>query len=207
MFDLFITVALVNLVALMSPGPDFFFISQTAISRSRIEAIKGALGVSLAVAIWATIALLGLNLILEKMSWLHKLIMVGGGVYLVWMGVQLLMSARSQHKTPNTEAALALSLTRRNSFFRGLLTNLSNPKAIIYFSSVFSIFVGPDVSSLVRVGIFGVIIGETLLWFSLVALLFSLPWMREKYRRLAKWIDGFAGALFTLFGIHLILSR
>ncbi len=44
MLMLFLTVALVHIIALMSPGPDFFFVSQTAISRSRREAMMGVLG-------------------------------------------------------------------------------------------------------------------------------------------------------------------
>jgi threonine efflux protein len=61
----------VHIVALMSPGPDFFFVSQTAVSRSRKEAMMGVLGITTGVMVWAGVALLGLNLILEKMAWLH----------------------------------------------------------------------------------------------------------------------------------------
>lgn len=92
-------------------------------------------------------------------------------------------------------------------FLRGLLTNLANPKAVIYFGSVFSLFVGDDVGAGARLGIFALILGETLLWFSLVAVVFALPAMRRGYQRLARWIDGVAGVLFAGFGINLILSR
>ncbi|KFK93638.1 LysE family transporter, partial [Serratia sp. Ag2] len=69
MLILFFTVAVVHLIALMSPGPDFFFVSQTAVSRSRREAMMGVVGISLGVMVWAGVALLGLNLILQKMAW------------------------------------------------------------------------------------------------------------------------------------------
>lgn len=93
------------------------------------------------------------------------------------------------------------------SFLKGLLTNLANPKAIIYFGSVFSLFVGDSVSSGARWGIFLLIVLETLAWFTVVASLFALPGMRRGYQRMAKWIDGIAGTLFAGFGIHLIISR
>ena len=51
MLMLFLTVALVHIVALMSPGPDFFFVSQTAVSRSRKEAMMGVLGITM--ALWS----------------------------------------------------------------------------------------------------------------------------------------------------------
>ncbi|MGP2411903.1 threonine export protein RhtC [Yersinia sp. 2553 StPb PI] len=206
MLMLFLTVALVHLVALMSPGPDFFFVSQTAASRSRREAMMGVVGISLGIVIWAGVALMGLNLILQKMAWLHQIIMVGGGLYLCWMGWQLLKSARA--KRHGSEGVVQVALPARGrTFLRGFLTNLSNPKAVIYFGSVFSLFVGDDVSAGARWGLFVLIVGETFVWFTIVACVFALPVMRRGYQRLSKWIDGLAGVLFAGFGIHLILSR
>ncbi|WP_158781979.1 threonine export protein RhtC [Pantoea sp. BAV 3049] len=208
MLMLFLTVALVHLVALMSPGPDFFFVSQTAASRSRKEAMLGVLGITMGIVIWAGVALMGLNLILQKMAWLHQIIMVAGGLYLLWMGWQMLRSARQQHKNPLPPQEKAVELSRNGrSLMRGFLTNLANPKAVIYFGSVFSLFVGDDVGSGARWGLFLLIIAETFAWFTLVASIFALPAMRRGYQRAAKWIDGVAGALFAGFGIHLILSR
>lgn len=206
MLMLFLTVALVHLIALMSPGPDFFFVSQTAASRSRREAMMGVLGISLGIVVWAGVALMGLHLILQKMAWLHQIIMVGGGIYLCWMGWQLLRSARAQQTQPAAEAQVALPKAGR-SFIRGFLTNLSNPKAVIYFGSVFSLFVGDSVGAGARWGLFLLIVAETFVWFSLVAVVFALPAMRRGYQRLAKWIDGLAGVLFTGFGLHLIFTR
>ncbi|MDT3253293.1 threonine export protein RhtC [Serratia sp. root2] len=208
MLMLFLTVALVHLIALMSPGPDFFFVSQTAASRSRREAMMGVVGISLGIVVWAGVALMGLHLILQKMAWLHQIIMVGGGIYLCWMGWQLLRSARSQNaqSVPTEDVKVALPKAGR-SFIRGFLTNLSNPKAVIYFGSVFSLFVGDDVGAGARWGLFLLIIAETFVWFSLVAVVFALPAMRRGYQRLAKWIDGLAGVLFTGFGLHLIFTR
>ncbi|HDL7147599.1 TPA: threonine export protein RhtC [Yersinia enterocolitica] len=206
MLMLFLTVALVHLVALMSPGPDFFFVSQTAASRSRREAMMGVTGISLGIVVWAGVALMGLNLILQKMAWLHQIIMVGGGLYLCWMGWQLLKSARSKRDTSEPEVQVALP-ARGRTFWRGFLTNLSNPKAVIYFGSVFSLFVGDNVTAGARWGLFVLIVAETFVWFSIVACVFALPMMRRGYQRLSKWIDGLAGVLFAGFGIHLILSR
>ncbi|MBH2901277.1 threonine export protein RhtC [Serratia ureilytica] len=206
MLMLFLTVALVHLIALMSPGPDFFFVSQTAASRSRREAMMGVVGISLGIVVWAGVALMGLHLILQKMAWLHQIIMVGGGIYLCWMGWQLLRSARAQQAPPAAEAQVALPKAGR-SFIRGFLTNLSNPNAVIYFGSVFSLFVGDSVGAGARWGLFLLIVAETFVWFSLVAVVFALPAMRRGYQRLAKWIDGVAGVLFTGFGLHLIFTR
>lgn len=202
MLTLFLSVMTVHFIALMSPGPDFFFVSQTAVSRSRKEAMLGVLGITAGVMVWAAVALLGLNLILAKMAWLHSIIMVGGGLYLCWMGFQMLRGALKKSDAPQVELAAG-----GRSFVKGLLTNLANPKAIIYFGSVFSLFVGDSVGANARWGIFVLIVVETFAWFTLVASVFALPRVRRGYQRMAKWIDGVAGALFAGFGIHLIISR
>lgn len=209
MLILFLTVAAVHLVALMSPGPDFFFVSQTAMSRSRKEAMMGVLGITLGVLVWAAVALMGLHLLLQKMAWLQQIITVGGGLYLLWMGWQLLKSARAKQAAGDSAAesqSVALP-ARGKTFMRGLLTNLSNPKAVIYFGSIFSLFVGDSVGNGERWGIFALVTLETLAWFTVVTMVFALPVMRRGYQRLAKWIDGVAGVLFAGIGIHLIISR
>ena len=208
MLTLFLMVAMVHMIALASPGPDFFFVSQTAASRSRKEAMMGVIGITLGVAVWAAVALMGLHLILQKMAWLHQIITVGGGLYLCWMGWQLLKSARSKKQDGGAETDVAVALPARGrTFMRGLLTNLSNPKAVVYFGSVFSMFVGDSVSGGERSAIFLLIVIETLAWFSLVAMVFALPKMRRGYQRLAKLIDGVAGVVFAGFGIALIVNR
>lgn len=92
-----------------------------------------------------------------------------------------------KEKVASAEPQVELARSGR-SFVKGLLTNLANPKAIIYFGSVFSLFVGDSVGAGARWGIFLLIIVETLAWFMVVASLFALPGMRRGYQRMAKWI-------------------
>lgn len=202
--SLFLTIAAIQLVALASPGPDFFFVSQTAVSRSRRQAMFGVAGIALGALVWAALALLGLQIVLHQMAWLSRLIAVAGGLYLAWMGVKML---RGAWKTPAGGAAQVVTVERSDfaALRAGLLTNLANPKALVYFGSVFSAFVGDGVGAAARWGLWGLIIAETFLWFSLVAAFFALPAMRRGYLRLTRWIDGVAGAVFVLFGLHLIL--
>lgn len=205
--SLFITIAIVQIIALMIPGPDFFFVSQTAVSRSRHEAMAGVIGISLGVAVWAALALLGLQLLLQKLIWLERLISIGGGLYLCWMGLKLLRAALSKSAQTPSAAPVQVFAGAWRSLRNGLLTNLANPKAVIYFASIFSALVGAGVSSGVRWGLWAMVVIETFLWFSFVAVCFALPVMRRGYLRISRWIDGCAGAVFMLFGLHLMFSR
>jgi threonine efflux protein len=205
--SLFITIAIVQIIALMSPGPDFFFVSQTAVSRSRHEAMAGVVGITLGVAMWSALALLGLQLLLHRVIWLERLITIGGGLYLCWMGVKMLRGALAKPKASAAEPVVQVYAGALRSLRNGLLTNLANPKVVIYFGSIFSAFVGQGVTSAARWGLWALVVIETLLWFSFVAGCFALPMMRRGYLRISRWIDGCAGAVFMLFGLHLIFSQ
>jgi threonine efflux protein len=86
------------------------------------------------------------------------------------------------------------------------LTNLANPKAVVYFGSVFSAFLGSGLDSATRWQLWLLVSAESLLWFALVASVFGIPLMRRGYLRLARAIDGLAGAVFVGFGLHLMLA-
>ena len=204
--NLFLTIALVHLVALLSPGPDFFFVSQTAVSRSRKQALFGVLGITLGITLCSALALLGLQLVLHRLAWLQQLIAVAGGLYLVWMGWRMLRGAFAHAPAAHGEA-VAASGGELATMRAGLLTNLANPKVVVYFGSVFSAFLGDRVDAAARWGLWALIVAETFAWFALVAAFFALPAMRRGYLRLARWIDGFAGAVFVAFGLHLIFAR
>lgn len=204
--SLFLTIALVQIIALMSPGPDFFFVSQTAVSRSRKQAFFGVVGITLGIAVWAAFALLGLQLLFQQLAWLQRLLTIAGGLYLAWMGVKMLRGAWGAPAT-GVEPAQRLQQGDMATLRAGLLTNLANPKALVYFGSVFSAFLGDRVSNGARWGIWSLVVVETLVWFSLVAALFAMPAMRRGYLRLSRWIDGVAGAVFVAFGLHLIFAR
>ena len=206
--NLFLTIALVHLIALLSPGPDFFYVSQTAVSRARHEAFAGVVGITLGVALWAALALLGLQLLLHRLLWLERAVAIAGGLYLCWMGFKMLRGALlGPSGVMATEAPDSLARGAWSALRRGLFTNLANPKVVIYFGSIFSAFLGAGISTGARWGLWAMVVAETLLWFSFVAGCFALPAMRRGYLRVRRWIDGCAGAVFMLFGLHLMFTQ
>lgn len=205
MFVALCTLIFIHFCALITPGPDFFLVSQTAVSRSRKDAVLVAFGICLGAMVWSLLALMGLNIIFEKMAWLKQGLLVAGGLYLCWLGYQMLRSAFS--KGEQSIKQIVLPQSPYLFFMKGLLTNLSNPKAVIYFGSVFSLFLANPLFDQHHSLLFIIITIETLLWFLVVAFVFSLPTFRTAYQNFAKWIDGISGGIFTLLGVYLIGSR
>lgn len=201
----FLTLLVVHLLAMMAPGPDFFYCSQTAASRSHREALAAAAGVTLGTMFWAGITLLGLEIVFEKFAWLHETIFVLGGLYLLWMGVNLLRHAlRKVQGIKGTAKPMQIEASVTRAFLRGLLTDLANAKALIYFTSIFAMMLTPEMDASFRWTLFGCLAVETFLWFLVVITVFGLPSVRHGYFKLSRWIDGAAGALFGGFGLALL---
>lgn len=205
MFFLLSSLIVIHFFAVATPGPDFFYVSQVAASESRKNGFKAVAGITVGFVVWASIALLGLNVVIQKMAWLHQGIMILGGLYLCYMAFLLVQSAIKKQLPKKENAVIEVANVKRKAFFiKGVLTNLSNAKVLVYFSSIFSLILTDDLSNLMKWMILFTVIIETILWFSLVAFIFSLPVIKKKYHSFAKWIDGFAGVIFGAFGLALI---
>lgn len=212
MTSLLASLVVVHLIALMMPGPDFFFVTRTAVSQSRYKALLGVVGITAGCGVWAGLSMIGLHLLFNALDWLRSLVTALGGAYLFWMGASLLLSvwrSRRAAEALSAEAekhdpATASEAGAQHPFVFGLLTNLSNAKAIIYFGSVFTTFAAADLGISGKLAVLGIVLLETFLWFGFVALVFGLPQMRRAYQRLSRVIDTIAGFIFAGFGAALL---
>lgn len=200
MFSLIVTVLLVNTVFMISPGPDFLYVSRTAMSHSRRAAMATALGISTSIVFWAGLACVGLGWIFERYGWLQELIACFGGLYILWMGVRLLQNAlRKQSAQSNV-----IVTPNPHPYLFGLLTNLGNPKVLVFYTSVFSTFITADFDVLSRWIIFAVVVLENVGWWMLVALVLGRPQIKRGYQKCSRAIDGIAGVIFSSFGLRLL---
>ncbi len=213
----FLKIFVVHLLALMLPGPDFFFVTRTAISSSRTAALSGVLGITAGCCVWATLSLAGIHLLFEAAPVLENLLMAAGGAYLTWMGAGLLRgllrkksadvgtTENEASDTRETSDTTASTHSReRTPFLFGLFTNLANPKAVVYFASVFASFASAGLDTAQKGAVLALVLAETFAWFAFVALVFGLPSLQRGYRRAARAIDGAAGVVFVLFGLGLL---
>ena len=166
----------IHAVALISPGPDFAIVTRLAIVSGRRSGLWAAAGVASAIGIYVLLCVLGMSLVLAALPGLSRALSVVGALYLAWLGIQCL---RSRGTLP--EAASATHGGR--AYFTGLLTNLLNPKAMLYFGSILSQALTPDLGVIDVALLWSLLVGESLLWFSLVAQLFSS-------RRVLDWLHG-----------------
>lgn len=169
-------VLLIHAAALVSPGPDFAVVTRLSIVAGRRAGLWAAAGVAAAIGVYVLVCVLGLSLAIKAMPGLSRLLAIAGALYLAWIGVQCL---RSRGTLPQTAAPGRQS----QAFITGFLTNLLNPKAMFYFGSILSQTLTPDLDAGDTVLIWCLLVGESFLWFALVAALFST-------RRVLDWLRG-----------------
>lgn len=202
--NILLAVAAIHAVVLVIPGPDVLLVSQTALARTRRAALLAGLGVVLGIACWAALALLGIGLLFQAFPWIHGAVKVAGGAYLLWMGVNLWRSSAR----PDAQAApIQAPLSDLAALRAGFLTNISNPKAAVFFGSVFSGVLGAHAGTGLKLAAFLVIVGLSVGWFALVAAGMSTAPMQRAYLRARRAVDRVAGTLMLGFGGLLLASR
>ncbi|RDE72104.1 hypothetical protein DPV83_00350 [Aggregatibacter segnis] len=193
----------VHLMGLLSPGPDFFYVSRAAAMNSRRTAIYGVIGITIGVTIWATAAVLGLAIVFKTMPALQGIVMALGGSYLFYLGVKM---ARVTTNAVFDESNLIQNTASKNEIIKGLLVNLSNAKVVIYFSSVMSFVLVNITETQQMLTALLIITIETFVYFYVISLLFSRSFAKRFYSRYSRYIDNASGAIFILFGAYLIYS-
>lgn len=196
------------IVALVSPGPDALVLAQTSASSGRRDGFACAAGIGLGMAVWSTAALGGLATLFAEAAWLYRLVVLAGAAYLVVTGLRMLAAARRGGDHATGEAgAVTLRPGAFVAFRRGLLTNLSNPKAAVLFASVFAVTLPPQTGH----GLGGALVlgaaSSSALWYVLLARLLSAEAVRAAYRRAERGVTALAGACFAGFGAALALRE
>ena len=202
--SLLLTICALHFVAQLSPGPDILLIAKSAASTSRLNALKVIAGISLGIVLWVVLTLAGFTVLIEQFPWVQTVLMLIGGLFLAKMGWAMLKgglkSYRNRHQAQ--EEVMEPESSQRY-FMMGLLTNLSNPKTLIYFSSVFSLALSSAASSHIKLQLAVIIPLQTFITFSALMLLISHPRMKRLYQQSASYIDIVSGVLFMVFALWL----
>ncbi|MDR7153043.1 threonine/homoserine/homoserine lactone efflux protein [Hydrogenophaga palleronii] len=197
-------VAGLYLLLVVSPGPSFLVITTTAARQCRRQAVWAGLGVSCASVIWAAMAAAGLGMAMEHMQWLHRALQIAGGLYLLWIGVRTFWAA--SRPLPTVEPPTT-QLNAWSAFRDGLLTNLTNPKTLVFFSSAFAMLFTPGLSVGIKLAAVLLVGLMSVVWHVMLATVFSAQRARSGYALAKKAIDRLTGGVMALFGLKLLLSR
>ena len=202
----FITLTVIHLLAAASPGPDFALVSRQALLQGRRAGLWVSLGIALGLGIHIAYSAAGLaTLIAHSTMWMSAIKLIGGS-YLLYLGFQGIR-AKAQSGVITNEPAVIMGVAAHRLVGKGFLCNALNPKAPIYFLSLFTIVLSPNLpaSTLVVYGVWIMLL--QLFWFSLITLFFSQPTIRRRFLAISHWIDRVFGVAMMGLGLKVLLSK
>ncbi len=200
--DVLLNILPLYVLGVISPGPDFLIVSSTSLSRGRMEGLKTAAGITTVVAFYTLICLLGLTTLFEHYLWLMTAVKILGGFYLIYLGI---MMWRSSLASPQ-QTITPVKISRGNSYRRGALTCLTNPKAIAFFASIFALAITHHTTFATKIAVILMTSFICIFWFSFVAFGLSKPAVHKRYQAWQRTIERITGSVLALFGVKLLLS-
>lgn len=198
--------AVIHLLAAMVPGPNMVVTAHVAASRSAREGLACVAGVVVTTLAWVCLTLAGVGMILQELGHFYTALKFIGALYLLWLGGRMIWAAVRQPAASAPVPQSAMARLPRSAFRLGVLTNVSNPKSAVFWTSVFVVAVPPDAPAWFYGAVIAVIGVQTALWYGLVALAFAAPPAQAAYRRFGRFVEGLAGAAMIAFGLKLAVD-
>ena len=210
-FIAWLILASVHLAATMSPGPAFAVAVRNSLAYGRRAGILTAIGLGLGLTGHVVLTLCGIAVVISQSVLLFNLIKYAGAAYLIYMGVKALMARKTiegdDEKNPLDTKPKNKAISDLKALQIGFLTNMLNPKAVLFFTAIFSQFIAPETPwpVLTLYGMTSVIIEAG--WFSGLAIVLTNTHVKARISGFVHWIERICGGLFIALGVRLALSK
>ena len=196
-----IAIAIITLLAVISPGADFALVSRNSYLYGRKQGIYTAYGIACAVWIHISYSVLGLSFLKHYIPNLLHIIQYIGALYLMYIGYKTFTQQQiSDHATHTL-------LHPRQAFIQGFLGNSLNPKTTLFVMSIFAQLLRGNHGLMHLIGYGMFISASHLLWFLLISLFCSTPVIRNKILRKHVSINRFIGTVLATLGLCLFLTN
>jgi threonine/homoserine/homoserine lactone efflux protein len=184
----------------LTPGADTALVVRNALVDGAAPARRTALGTSSGLLVWGAASACGLAAVLNASAEAYTTVKLAGAAYLIWLGIQAI-----RHAGAHEPAGAARS---GSPFGQGLLCNLLNPKAGVFFTALLPQFVSPqDPALAVSLLMTAIAAAASLLWLTIYATL--VPRAGDVLRRppVRRALDRVTGTVLIGLGVRLALSR
>lgn len=198
------TITFVVFLAIVSPGPNFFLVASKALSKSRKAGVITSIGVGVGSFIYSILGFLGIAAIVSSSDTAYSVLRYLGGSYLIFLGLSMVFKKKKNDLAGSLKTEKSDDNFYR-SFVTGLTTNLSNPKAMVIYVSVFSMSAEP-VPLFYRALTCFLIFTISASWYSFVAVSFSNKRVLSFYNSKSRLISGFFASAIVAFGLKIILN-
>lgn len=202
--DEFLLIAVAHFFAVASPGPDFAIVLKQSVQRGRTNALWTSAGVALGILVHVTYCLFGVAILLSQSEAAFNALKYVAGTYLAYMGILALRAKANtdpQSVTNEQSQAESYGLALR----RGFLVNALNPKATLFFLSLFTLVISADTPSVVQALYGGYMAVATWLWFSFLSIVLSKQSVRAFFHKAGHWFDRGIGIILIALAVRVVI--
>lgn len=197
------SIAIVSLLAAMSPGPDFAMVTRNCLSGNFRTGVLTTLGISCAILIHISYCLFGIALLIQESPLFFKILKYFGAAYLFYLGVILLKEEISPEGSP--ELAKKEIKKKHSAFVSGFLCNLLNPKATLFILSLFTQFIDPAMSFWKKAAMGSMIAVTSFVWFVSLSYLLTHRLLQKHFARFKLIITRTMGIVLCLLAAYVAL--
>lgn len=186
------------------PGADFAMVLRQSVVHDRRAALFTSAGIATSILVHGTYTLLGVGVIVGQSLLLFNILKWLGVAYLVWLAIAALRSP------PQPPVEMDASDARRGdmaAFALGFLTNLLNPKAVLFFLALFASLVSIHTPGEIKVIYVGSMSLMLFAWFALVSVFFTTPSVRQGFFRVGRWFNRVTGITFLALAVRVALAQ
>jgi len=202
-----LTVFTVGMLAIATPGPDFALTLRSSLVHSRRAGIYTAVGVCVGNTIHATYCLVGIGAVISQSILLFNLLKWIGAGYLIYLGIKSLTAKAVTTSSCACLDSAAQDISRLTAFRIGLLGNLLNPKATLFFLALFTQIVQPATPLAVK-ALYGFTVAVlSLVWFALVATVISKRSLKSYVLLISHWLERITGGALIFLGLRLATAE
>ena len=199
--------AAVSAVVICTPGQDTALTIRNTLLGGRRGGVLTAAGVAAGQAVWTLAASVGLVALLSASQPLFLALRLAGAAYLVFLGLQSLHAARSRRPAETGVGAPGTALAPARAFRQGLVSNLANPKMVMFFTSLLPQFVTPGGRVFLTLLLLGLAFCVlTLAWLSVYAVAVARARGLLARPRFRRSLDAFAGAVLVALGLRVAMQ-
>ena len=200
--------ALVAALVTISPGADTFLVVRNSLRGGRRDGFMTVLGISSGLYFHALLSALGVSAVLAHSATAFFVLKVAGAAYLAWLGLQSLRAGLGRVPPAPAGVIAEAPVPRLRSYREGMLTNLLNPKVIVFYLALLPQFMGPGDAVLAKSLLLAAIhCVEGILWLGFVA------WAVDRSRRfflkpaLRRFLDALCGTVLVALGLRLAFGE
>lgn len=192
-------------IGAVSPGPDFAMVLRQSIAHGRSAAIATSIGIAVAILVHGSYTILGIGLIVSQSLLLFSILKFAGAAYLIWLGIGALR-APAPKEPEGIGADTHHEMGWGKAFGIGFLTNLLNPKAVLFFLSLFTTLVSVE-TLIVHKAVYVVSMSVLLAgWFVLVSYIFTTARIRRAFYKMGKWFNRVTGVALIFLAMRVAVT-